>query len=117
MLAISGSYLFLLLFNPNKEVDVCIFKHATGIPCPGCGGTRAMELLFAGHVKESVLINPTAIAIFVFSLIAITWIIFDILKSTHTFQVALRKKWNKWYLYSAIILIITNWIWNISKGL
>jgi hypothetical protein len=40
----------------------CVFKHATGIPCLTCGGTRSIILLSQFDIMESVAYNPLAAA-------------------------------------------------------
>jgi len=37
---------------------VCPFKLLTGLPCPGCGATRAALSLLSGHVREAWGFNP-----------------------------------------------------------
>jgi hypothetical protein len=51
------------LVNPNaadSPFPPCLFKAATGLDCPGCGGTRAMHALlhgdFAAAADHHVLI-------------------------------------------------------------
>ena len=44
----------LLLFARGALPWPCPFLHLTGIPCPGCGLTRATYLLLRGDVKESL---------------------------------------------------------------
>lgn len=54
-----------LVFSP---LSLCIWKQITGIPCPGCGLTRAvMHLLnldFAAAIRQNLLVFP-AIALFI----------------------------------------------------
>jgi len=38
----------------------CPLIHALGIPCPGCGLSRATVFLFQGHVKEAVTLHAFA---------------------------------------------------------
>lgn len=40
---------------------VCVWKAATGIPCAGCGGTRALSLLVGGSAGEALRWNPGAV--------------------------------------------------------
>jgi hypothetical protein len=37
---------------------VCSFRARTGVPCLGCGGTRALELAARGRVGEALRLNP-----------------------------------------------------------
>ena len=36
----------------------CVFFDATGLFCPGCGGTRSIIALFSGHPIKSLLLHP-----------------------------------------------------------
>lgn len=38
--------------------DFCVFRALTGIYCPGCGGTRAFQLLFRGDILQSLIYHP-----------------------------------------------------------
>lgn len=38
----------------------CPMRLVTGIPCPGCGMTRAIVLLLSGHPAESFKMHPLA---------------------------------------------------------
>lgn len=40
---------------------VCPFRLATGLPCPGCGMTRAWVFLAHGRVGDAVSANPFAL--------------------------------------------------------
>ncbi|MCD6287838.1 MAG: DUF2752 domain-containing protein, partial [Candidatus Hydrogenedentes bacterium] len=42
----------------GSALPVCQFHALTGIPCPGCGDTRAAVLLSHGHLIESFFMNP-----------------------------------------------------------
>lgn len=37
---------------------MCIFKLITGIPCPGCGMTRAFTHFFLGNIHEAFYYHP-----------------------------------------------------------
>jgi hypothetical protein len=42
------------------EMVVCLFRLGTGIPCPGCGLTRAFLALAAGDLGRSLVLHPLA---------------------------------------------------------
>ena len=41
--------------------STCIFKFATGLPCPGCGFTRAIVSIVRGDLAASLRWHPLAI--------------------------------------------------------
>lgn len=41
-----------------ERYSFCVIYRFTGYVCPGCGGTRALKELFAGHVGASLLYHP-----------------------------------------------------------
>ncbi len=45
-------------FPVQKYMIPCVFYSLTGLYCPGCGGTRAVDALFHGHFLRSFLYHP-----------------------------------------------------------
>jgi hypothetical protein len=39
----------------------CVFRSVTGVPCPGCGGLRAVNDLAHGHVAAALASNGYAV--------------------------------------------------------
>ena len=105
----------------KKLVEVCIIKHATNIPCPSCGSTRSVISLTKGDFIGALKFNPIGYLVAIIMLIAPIWIIADTIKGTKTlFNFYIK---TETYLkrpkiaISLILLVIINWIWNITKGL
>lgn len=50
----------LYFFNPaqNGFYPRCLFKYATGLDCPGCGGLRATHQLLHGQIAAAFSLNP-----------------------------------------------------------
>jgi hypothetical protein len=46
----------------RHNVCLCPFKRVTGLPCPGCGATRAAVSLLQGDLSGAVAWNPLAMA-------------------------------------------------------
>ena len=44
---------------PN--LSVCVFRSATGLPCPLCGGTRAAQAVLRGDFSRALYLNPAAL--------------------------------------------------------
>jgi uncharacterized protein DUF2752 len=60
-LAVSGvGALNLALFALHLPGWQCPVLHASGVPCPGCGLTRAIALLFQGEWRASITMHAFA---------------------------------------------------------
>ncbi len=44
--------------------DLCPFRVMTGLPCPGCGMTRALACIAHGHFADSWGFHPLGWAVF-----------------------------------------------------
>jgi len=115
-------YLFVRTYvYQAKGVSFCIIKNVTTYPCPSCGTTGAVQLLFRGKIIDSLLLNPFGILVAVIMTVFPLWVLADILLKKDTFF--------KWYKKTEavirkphialilIILVLLNWIWNIYKHL
>ena len=95
----------------------CLFHRLTGIPCCGCGGLRAANLLLHGKLAQAVIMNPLAvIAIVSFFVGMLIWWL-DYFRNTQMLQRLLHSKWHPSAYIVAMFLFIGNWIWNIYKDL
>jgi hypothetical protein len=105
----------------SKDINVCIIKHVTNIPCPSCGATRSVLSLLNGDFSEAMLWNPLGIFLALILLITPIWISYDYLEKKETLFYYYRKMESafqqKKLAIPAIILVISNWIWNIYKDL
>ena len=116
-------YLFYAASTTGDETGFgpCMFKNATGIPCPSCGSTRSVLLLSKGDLVGSMMLNPLGILLATGLLVVPVWILFDLVARKRS----LHEAWLKFETqmksrkFAAIILglIALNWIWNIYKNL
>lgn len=53
----------LLLHLDRLPFVFCAFKQLTGLPCPTCGGTRALGRLAALDLHGAFVMNPLAVAL------------------------------------------------------
>lgn len=49
-----------LLPSDGAGIPVCLFRYLTGLPCPGCGLTRAFSSLLHGRVQAAFAYHPFA---------------------------------------------------------
>ena len=105
----------------NKSVDVCLIKHVTNIPCPSCGSTRSVISLTKGDFIGALKFNPIGYLVAIIMLIAPIWIISDTIKRTKTlfnFYLKIETYLKRPKIaIPLILLVIINWILNITKGL
>lgn len=82
----------------------CPVYSLTGFFCPGCGGTRALRLLFQGRVFASVLCHP---------LVLYGLILYALFMGSHTLKIFTRGKikgfaYRHIYIKIAVALLILN---------
>lgn len=114
-------YSIKINLTENNSVEVCLIKHLTSIPCPSCGTTRSVISLTKGNLNEAINLNPFGLIIALIMLIAPVWIITDLILNNKSLFVFYQKTENilkkTKYAIPLILLVIINWIWNITKDL
>jgi hypothetical protein len=60
--AYGGFYLTVsyLINQSGQSFTFCMLKNLTGLPCPFCGGTRAVFALLRGELFQAFWLNPLA---------------------------------------------------------
>lgn len=53
--------LLLAVRRMGLGFPVCTWKRVSGLPCIGCGGTRAVDLLLRGDIPGALAMNPAAV--------------------------------------------------------
>jgi hypothetical protein len=123
LIAISLGYIWLFSsVSIIKENHLgCLFKKITSYPCPSCGTTRSVQLLFKGEFFSSLLLNPFGILVAIIMLVVPFWIGIDFLKKSDSFfkfykasERFISKKPIAIFLF---LLVILNWYWNIKKNI
>ena len=119
MIVLSFLCLFVLLFimADGRLVIPCLFKAATSIPCPGCGGMRSASLLLRGDIPGALAVNPLSVAVILFIAVSAGWLSIDIVRGRDTYWRIFRTQWSRRAIVLAIAAVAANWVWNILKGL
>ncbi len=94
-------------------VGFCLFRSATGIPCPGCGGTRVAWLLMQGRVGEALCLNPLSVAVVVAMGVGWLWLLVDCCRGIPTLLTQLKKPWRWWVTLVVVVVIVVVWVRNI----
>lgn len=92
-------------FSDYSELFECTFRRVMGLPCPGCGGTRAFYHLFRGEIAQSFRLNPIVLYG------AAAYLCFML---TAYYKKHIRKKPGNdvtvsYYLYGAAVVLLLQW--------
>jgi hypothetical protein len=105
----------------NNDKSICLIKQVTGLPCPSCGATRSIILFVNGDFKDAMFYNPIGIILLIIMISAPVWIAIDFFREKESLFRFYRKSEEvikqKRFAIPAILLVLTNWMWNIYKGL
>lgn len=106
LIAVAVFILYQLVLKSVIKMRPCLFSTFLGIYCPGCGGTRAVEALFHGHILKAVWYHP---------LVPYTAVIYGGFMMSHMLNRMGFKKIKGWkfhncYLYAAVVIIAVNFI-------
>lgn len=97
-------------FESNSQLFECSLRKISGLPCPGCGGTRAFYHFFRGELTESIRLNP----IVVYGMGAYLHFMCLFAYRKHT-----GRNWEKeipiqYYLYGAAVVLLLQWIFKLA---
>lgn len=107
------SILVIALFFYVLEIRVCPFFSVFGIPCPGCGITRATLFFLQGQLLQSLRYNFLA-SLLIFS--CIIYIIVLLLKKEKELEIFI-EKYKVFIISLAVILVLLAEIVNINNEL
>ncbi len=105
-------------YDRYGELAECAIRRMCGLPCPGCGGTRAFYYLFQGNFSESFRQNPVVI----YGVIAyLHFMLLYIERNRMCLKNHLnhtgdkRKVHVEYYAYGAIFVILSQWIYKLIR--
>lgn len=101
----------------------CPIKRLTHLPCSACGTTRAISLLLDGRLNESIQMNPLGLITILSCSLVLVASIRDLLLQDWLLERVYNQLIKLIYCHKiAVILIVSilslsNWCWNIYKGI
>lgn len=111
---LSSILLVALLVPPFYQggFTLCLFRNITGLPCPGCGMTRAFLFLGHGDFYEAIRLNPNSPLIF--SIIVFLWFNKIVYMATGKEVRAYLTKREKVVMYLLFgFAMVAGWVYNL----
>jgi uncharacterized protein DUF2752 len=95
--------------------SICVFKALTGWPCPTCGATRALGLLFRGDVPGAFRMSPLAT---LGAAGLLLWGLADLalLPRGRAFALELSPRLGPPARAAAVLILLGNWAYLIATG-
>ncbi len=122
----AASYGLLAYFYHNAygsiSAQVCPINRVTGIPCPSCGTARSIVFIMEGNLYGAMVTNPLGFLAFILLIVLPVWVALDLVRKRDSlyYCYVITEAWlirHKWMAALLVVLILVNWIWNITKGL
>ena len=109
-----GVLVFAILHNTPIYIP-CFFRAITGIPCPGCGLTRAVTLFVQLDFVAAARMNLMFVPLLIGSLVYIGFAIAEMkTKKEYVQQLNFAlKKW--WVIAFAVVMACASWVYNIVR--
>lgn len=102
-----GVYLRFRHLSLGRFFLPCILYSLTGAYCPGCGGTRAVQLLFQGHLLKALIYHPL---VFYTAVVGGWFMLSQTVERLSRHKLPIGMKYHDNYLWAAIIIVIVNFI-------
>ena len=102
---------FVLVKPAGSDVTLCMFRNATGLPCPACGSTRAALAVAGGRLLDAAALNPL---VTMAAVLGAAWLVMRVgfarqLKINFSSRAAVPV----WAVLAA--LLAANWIYVLSR--
>lgn len=98
-------------FRDYGHLLECEIRRISGLPCPGCGGTRAFYHLFRGEILESFRLNP----IVIYGAAAYLHFMWTMSVRKHAGRRTEKKVIIQYYLYGAAAVLLLQWLIKIVR--
>jgi hypothetical protein len=96
-------------------LTLCTLKALTGIPCPSCGGTRAVELLARFDLAGAWAMNPLVTAL---ALLVIPWALADawLWPRGKALELSVAPPAAAVLRVLAVVVVLVNWLYLVLAG-
>jgi hypothetical protein len=118
-IALAGAVLVVLAHLSSQfaiPIPLCPLKTLTGIPCPTCGGTRAMRALSHGALLAALRLNPLVTIGAIALLPCLAYAAWVTLFNTSRLRFAFSPADQRFLRVAAWVAILANWTFLIVDG-
>ncbi|OGV78642.1 MAG: hypothetical protein A3K19_31830 [Lentisphaerae bacterium RIFOXYB12_FULL_65_16] len=100
-------------FKPDAlpKVELCTFHRLTGLPCPGCGLTRAFCCITHGEWTAAWQFNPFGYLFYAGCLILIAWPLVNHFRPT----LEPRLTQSRWFVRGPLLLLGLMWLFGMAR--
>ncbi len=102
---------FVLVKPAGSDATLCLFRNATGLPCPTCGSTRAALAVADGRLLDAVVLNPLMT---VAALVGVVWLALRVGFRGRIYFPSLENRSVPFWGAMAVLLG-ANWVWVIAR--
>lgn len=97
------------------KITVCPIKLLSGLPCPGCGTTQAIEMVLDGDMIGGIMMNPNIILVAAIAMGAPFILAANFLYGKDYMRIADRWLNRRPVFISLIFFEMTIWMYNIVR--
>lgn len=110
-----GAAVVALLRLDHLGITFCALKLVTGLPCPTCGGTRAVGLLAHLDVPGALAMNPL---VTLGALLAVPWFLADLVLvfQRRSLDVSVSPGVARALRIGAVVAFFANWAYLVVAG-
>ncbi len=98
-------------FADYGDLFECEIRRVSGLPCPGCGGTRAFYHFFRGEIAQSFRLNP----IVIYGAAAYLYFMLTTFFRRHIEKKIESKVRIQYYLYGAAAVLLLQWLIKVVR--
>jgi hypothetical protein len=110
--ALAGAGLWSELGLP---LPACLLREAASLPCPACGGTRALHAALGGRFIEAFAWNPL-LSIAALVLLGCSLASLGMRAAGRPMSLRLDSGDGRWVAAAALAAVLANGIWQVSHG-